>query len=146
MPTRIALLGSGIFATSFYLPVLLKSPEIEIAALWSRSKASADKIKGLALNGHRPPASYHGDDGLEALLKSDDIEAIIMALPISAQPALIVKCLEAGKHVLSEKPVAKDVETAKELIATYERDYRPKGLVWRVAESGLLPASIHNNH
>lgn len=135
MPTRIALLGSGIFATSFYLPVLLKSSEVDIRALWSRSKASADKIKALATNGHLPPVSYHGTDGLDALLESDEIEAVIMALPISAQPDLIVRCLRAGKHVLSEKPVAKDVKTARDLIATYEKEFKPKGLVWRVAES-----------
>ena len=137
MPTRIALLGSGIFATSFYLPVLLKSSEIEIGALWSRSKVSADKIKALATDGRQNPVSYHGPDGLEELLQCDDIEAVIMALPISAQPELVVRCLRAGKHVLSEKPVAKDVGTARKLIAAYEQQFKPKGLVWRVAESKL---------
>jgi predicted dehydrogenase len=38
-------------------------------------------------------------------------------LPILKQPEFIKKALAAGKHVLAEKPVAKDVSTAKELVA-----------------------------
>lgn len=39
------------------------------------------------------------------------------SLPILAQPEYIKKALAAGKHVLAEKPIAKDVATAKELVA-----------------------------
>lgn len=35
---------------------------------------------------------------------------------------------------LSQKPIAKDVASAKKLIETYEKEYKPKGLIWRVAE------------
>lgn len=38
-------------------------------------------------------------------------------MPILAQPEYIKKALAAGKHVLAEKPIAKDVATAKELVA-----------------------------
>lgn len=39
------------------------------------------------------------------------------SLPILAQPEYIKKALAAGKHVLAEKPIAKDVATARELVA-----------------------------
>lgn len=39
------------------------------------------------------------------------------------------------KRVLSEKPIAKDVATGIELIRKYVSEYRPRGLVWRVAEN-----------
>lgn len=45
---------------------------------------------------------YHGDDGLDELLKREDIDAVIVALPIPKQPEIIEKALKAGKHVLSE--------------------------------------------
>lgn len=72
---------------------------------------------------------------MEHLLSDKEIDAVMLVLPISKQPELIIKALKAGKHVLSEKPVGKDVETARKLIEEYEKDYKPKGLIWRVAES-----------
>ena len=38
----------------------------------------------------------------------------------------------------SEKPIAKDIETAKALIKIYREKYAPKGLIWRVAEVSSL--------
>lgn len=60
---------------------------------------------------------------------------MIIALPISHQPSVVLQCLAAGKHVLSEKPVAPDVKSGIDLIAEYEKSYKPKGLIWRVAEN-----------
>jgi hypothetical protein len=55
------------------------------------------------------------------------------------KPDIVIKCLEAGKHVLSEKPIGKDVATAKKLVEGYEKRFAPKGLIWRVAESKSSP-------
>jgi predicted dehydrogenase len=43
--------------------------------------------------------------------------------------------LSAGKHVLSEKPVAKDLETAHELINWYHKNIDTKKTIWAVAEN-----------
>ncbi|KAF8889724.1 hypothetical protein CPB84DRAFT_1837527 [Gymnopilus junonius] len=72
---------------------------------------------------------------LDALLARTDITAVIVVLPITLQPSIILKALAAGKHVLSEKPVAPDVKQGLDLIATYEQVYKPKGLIWRIAEN-----------
>jgi predicted dehydrogenase len=85
---------------------------------------------------------YHGDDGLDTLLARDDIDAVIIALPIPTQPEIIKKCLEAGKHVLSEKPIGPDVASAKSLIETYESTYASKNLHWRVAENFAHEPSV----
>ena len=83
-----------------------------------------------------PTIHFDGDtSNLDTLLARDDIKSVIIVLPITTQPSVILKAFKAGKHVLSEKPVAPDVATAKELITTYERDYKPKGIIWRVAEN-----------
>ncbi|KAF5373425.1 hypothetical protein D9615_009419, partial [Tricholomella constricta] len=91
-----------------------------------------------SLNLSAAPALYHDGDkstGLDALFSRSDINAVIVALPITLQPAIILKALAAGKHVLSEKPVAADVAQGLELIKTYNAQYKPKGLIWRIAEN-----------
>lgn len=57
-----------------------------------------------------------------------------MGLPIPTQPAYIEQAWRAGKHVLSEKPVAKDVAEASRLIELYEREFKPRGIQWIVME------------
>lgn len=48
------------------------------------------------------------------------ILSVAHSLPILVQPDFIKKALSAGKHVLAEKPIAKDVATATELLAWYK--------------------------
>lgn len=88
---------------------------------------------------------YDGDAAtdLDALLRRTDIDAVIIALPITVQPSIVRKCLAAGKHVLSEKPVAPDVASGIELISEYNATYKPKSLVWRVAENFELEPGYH---
>jgi len=85
-----------------------------------------------------PPSIYHDGDAsanLDILLSRPDISAVIIALPITVQPTFILKALAAGKHALSEKPVAPDVKRGLEVIDTYRQLYKSKGLIWRVAEN-----------
>jgi predicted dehydrogenase len=110
-----------------------------LKAVYSRSESSAQKLASAAATAlHVAPDVYHDGDtssNLDALLKRSDITSVILVLPITHQPGVIVKALAAGKHVLSEKPVAKDVAEGVKLLATFESQHKPKGLVWRVAEN-----------
>lgn len=163
--TTIAILGAGIFAKeglsihfmhirnnedspteycTAHLPALaeLGTAKVILGAVYSRSYKSASGLAEAAkqiLKLESPPKIYSDDNEpgstLDALLARSDIDAVIIALPITTQPAIIIKCLRAGKHVLSEKPVAPDVKSGLSLIATYEKDFKPKGLIWRVAEN-----------
>lgn len=69
---------------------------------------------------HAPVDFYSEEDASASyatLLARDDITALIIALPILAQPAFVKAALDAGKHVLAEKPIAADVAKAQDLIA-----------------------------
>lgn len=56
------------------------------------------------------------------------------SLPILVQPEVIKKALSAGKHVLSEKPIAPDLAAARELIK-WRRSNIPATTNWSVAEN-----------
>ena len=126
-----------------YLPALAalgnKAPPLK--AVYSRSEKSARDLVEIAvvtLKLKIAPSIYHDGDesaNLDVLLERQDITGILIALPISVQQSIVLKSLAAGKHVLSEKPVAPNVKKGLETINTYNQHYKGKGLVWRVAEN-----------
>lgn len=101
-------------------------------AIYSRSLKSAE-----AVSADLPSAddvTLYSDDfpgnekrNFADLLERRDIKAVIIALPIVVQPTFIRQALSAGKHVLAEKPLAKDVATGKELIDFYHSLPQPEG-------------------
>ena len=140
-PTRYAILGSGWWA-GVHFEAIAASPNATCAALWSRSEATVNKL----LEDNKSPAdvkTYFGPEGLDELLASSEVDAVVIALPISTIPEYVIKALQAGKHVISEKPVGKDVQTAKALIERYEAEFQHTGLHWRVAES-KYPTQVHS--
>jgi len=62
-------------------------------------------------------------------------------LPIPHQPSVIRKALAAGKHVLSEKPIAGNVVDGQELLEWYSRLGERKP-VWGVAENFRFMESL----
>ena len=101
-------------------------------AIYSRSLKSAESL-GTNVD------LYSDDSGVghtyHDLLSRDDITAVILALPITIQPEFIEAALAAGKHVLSEKPIAGTVSRAEQLIA-YSKSNAVKGnATWAVAEN-----------
>lgn len=123
-PVGIAIIGGGIFVKEQHIPAALASPLLTIKAIWSRSFKTAEDAAKLVPADAGPVDLYSTDSGagksFEDILKRDDITGVILALPIPDQPSFIEKALAAGKHVLSEKPLAKDVETAVKLIEYYK--------------------------
>ncbi|CAK5283220.1 unnamed protein product [Mycena citricolor] len=139
----IAILGAGIFAKEAHLPALHKlgSKAPPLLAVYSRSEKTsrecAEAAAELGLGPAPAPAIYHDAEpsaNLDALLARADITAVIIVLPITLQPSIVLKALAAGKHVISEKPVAPDVAGGIKLINEYEQKYQ-RDLVWRVAEN-----------
>ncbi|PPQ65072.1 hypothetical protein CVT24_003026 [Panaeolus cyanescens] len=137
----VALLGAGIFAKEAHLPALatLGNAAPPLKAVYSRSEKSAQDLADAAKAAlNSVPDVYYDanvNSNLDTLLARSDISAVIIALPITLQPSIVIKALAAGKHVISEKPVAPDVKGGRELIKTYNEVYKPRGLVWRIAEN-----------
>jgi predicted dehydrogenase len=120
-----------------HLPALVKA-KANLKAAYSRSKATASTLVTEAKNlGYASVDLYSEDTAghtLDDLLKRDDIKAVVIVLPILVQPDIIRRCFAAGKHVLTEKPLAKDVQTGRRLIEDYKKLYANKGIIFSVAE------------
>lgn len=103
--------------------------------MYSRSQKSAQALADI---GDEGVIAYYDSPTtkgrhLNDLLARTDITAVVIALPITVQPSVIRNALEAGKHVLSEKPIAADPETALDLMA--QRNNSKRGNIWAVAEN-----------
>lgn len=64
-------------------------------------------------------------DSLNQVLSDKDVEAIVVATPVSTHREIAVAALKAGKHVWVEKPLADSVSAAKEIVEEAEN----RGLV-----------------
>ncbi|OJJ97141.1 hypothetical protein ASPACDRAFT_33290 [Aspergillus aculeatus ATCC 16872] len=135
MSIGVAIIGSGIFAREEHLPVARASPDFALKAIYSRSLQSAQNLA----SGVEGVDLYSEDAGTGRsyadLLAREDVQAVIIALPILAQPEYIKQALTAGKHVLSEKPIAKDLATAQELLQWYTVNIDTSKTLWAVAEN-----------
>ncbi len=136
MSIGVAILGGGIFAREEHLPAVKASKALTLKAVYSRSLKSA---KSLITDSSNDIVLYSDDSGsgksLDDLLANEDIRAVIIALPIKNQAEYVRKALKAGKHVLSEKPIAENVAEAVALIKWYEAEIAPRGTTWAVAEN-----------
>ena len=130
---RLAMVGAGIYPRDAHLPALARLQErFELAAIFSRSEANA---RALAEHWYTLSAAAAAPElftDLAALLARDDIEAVDIALPIPVQAPVVAQALAAGKHVISEKPIAPTRAEAQSLIALHRR--HPER-VWMVAEN-----------
>jgi predicted dehydrogenase len=138
-PLRIGLVGAGIFAQESHVPAIQALGDtFEITAIHSRTRAKADALA--AQIAETAPAPDVVVD-LETLLARPDIEAVDLVLPIHTLPEVIKQALAAGKHVISEKPAAPDMNAGRDLLAFYAQH---RDQVWSVAENWRYePAILH---
>ncbi|HEX7091648.1 MAG TPA: Gfo/Idh/MocA family oxidoreductase [Longimicrobiales bacterium] len=111
---RIGLLGTGAIAQVVHLPVLaqLAGARVEAVCDVDRSKAAAIASRfGI-------PRVYRRD---EEVFAADDLDAVIVCTPSHMHQEQAIAALEAGKHVLVEKPLALDSAGAARVVEAAER-------------------------
>ncbi len=105
-PLKVAVAGLG-FGEKVHLPALRACAGTEPVALWhprAERLEAACRVSGLA-----------GHTDFSALLGDPAVEAVVIATPPGPRFALARAALEAGKHLLLEKPVCLEVEQVQEL-------------------------------
>jgi predicted dehydrogenase len=72
-------------------------------------------------------------NSLDELLADDSLQAVVIATPVPTHAALARQCLEAGKHVLVEKPLAQSTAEAEEVVRA-AREHRRTLMVGHLLE------------
>jgi D-xylose 1-dehydrogenase (NADP+, D-xylono-1,5-lactone-forming) len=96
------------------LPPARESDLVEVVAV-----ASRDGVRGAAYAEQNGIARAH--DGYEALLADSEVDAVYIPLPNSLHVEWTRRALEAGKHVLCEKPLTDEPDDAEKLFDLAER-------------------------
>ncbi len=110
MTIRWGILGAADFARRHMAPAIHRADGAVLAALATRTHAKAAPFEMLA-PGLRVHTTY------DALLSDPEIDAVYIPLPNHLHVEWTVKALEAGKHVLCEKPMALSAGDFDALIA-----------------------------
>lgn len=111
---RFGVLSTAKIAAKYVIPAMQQGDHCEIAAIASRNAGKAEQTaRELGIPG------YYGS--YEELLDDPDIDAIYNPLPNHLHVPWTIKALEAGKHVLCEKPVALNADEAQTLLETSRR-------------------------
>lgn len=105
-PLRVAVAGLG-FGEKVHLIALADCPATEPVALWH---PRPERLEQACRSSGLP-----GFSDFETLLADPAVEAVVIATPPGPRFALARAALEAGKHLLLEKPVALDAEQVEEL-------------------------------
>ncbi len=114
-PVRTAVVGLG-----YWGPNLVRNlNEIDTADLVAVCDAREERLE---LIRRRYPA-VRAYSSLDALLADDEIEAVAIATPVSSHHPIGKACLDAGKHIFVEKPLAASTEEAVDLVrSAHERE------------------------
>jgi predicted dehydrogenase/threonine dehydrogenase-like Zn-dependent dehydrogenase len=96
---NVAVIGAGQYAKSAHLPNLVANDRFALRWVVSRS----------GHNAHEAARQFKADfatTDIDAVLSDDDVDAIIICTRHNQHASLALRALEAGKHVLVEKPLA----------------------------------------
>ena len=107
-PVRLGVIGCGVIG-SVHIRVAAHTPFIDLVAI---ADLREDVLKERAAEYHVPTVYTDGDE----LLADPNIEGVVLAMPAHIRTDLALRAFAAGKHVLTEKPVAMNADEVQRLI------------------------------
>jgi predicted dehydrogenase len=145
-PVRLGFIGVGSHGRALLRHV---DPAVgTVVALTDINPDSLRKSDDILAERKLPPAKHYAE--WNEMLEKEDVEAVVVAVPLRAHADVVVPCLEAGKHVLCEKMMAWDVAGCKRMKAAsvknnrvleigYQRNYSP---MYQTAHEGIIKRGL----
>ncbi|GGF43408.1 dehydrogenase [Microbacterium sorbitolivorans] len=149
--TRYALVGTGHRAEMYVDAITDTYRDIaELVALCDPNAArAAYYVDRMSAKGVAAPSVW-GPDDLEAMIRDEKIDRVIIASRDDTHAGLIVRCLDAGVDVMVEKPLTVNAESAaaiedavartgRNVVVTFNYRYSPRNSALReVIQSGRI--------
>ncbi|MCG0314566.1 MAG: Gfo/Idh/MocA family oxidoreductase, partial [Calditerricola sp.] len=110
MEHRLGIIGAGGIAREVHVPVLRTFSDVKIVAVADVDRAAAERLAGV----HGIP---HVMTDYRELLARSDVDVVLISTPNHLHAEMAVAALEAGKHVLLEKPMATCAAEAERIAA-----------------------------
>lgn len=107
-PLRIGILGAANIAQRALIEPASERDDVQLVAVAARDRGRAEQFA----KKHGIP---HVMDSYDDVVQSDGVDAIYIPLPASHHAPWSIRALEAGKHVLVEKPFAANASEARQV-------------------------------
>jgi predicted dehydrogenase len=114
---RLGIIGAGGIVAYGHLPALAEMKQVRVETLCDLQKERAEALAekyGIGKVCTRPAA----------LLKNDELDAVLIAVPNAYHAPLALQALDAGKHVICEKPPAMNASQTARMVAQARRRKR----------------------
>ncbi|MEK6553060.1 MAG: Gfo/Idh/MocA family oxidoreductase [Bacteroidota bacterium] len=138
--TKVAVIGLGGIAQLVHLPILSKLMNVQISAVVDIKKNQLNSV-GEKFNIEKRYTDH------KEMLDKEEIEAVIIATPTNTHLEIALDCLKANKHILIEKPIARNVSEAKQINAASKK-YKKQvmvGMNLRYRPDAMLMKSLVNS-
>ncbi|KAB8127028.1 Gfo/Idh/MocA family oxidoreductase [Gracilibacillus oryzae] len=113
---KVAIIGCGGIANGKHMPSLRKLDQVELVAFCDIEVHKAEK----AANDYGPQEAKVYED-YKSLLEDSEIQVVHVCTPNHVHADITVAALEAGKHVMCEKPMAKTSDEARRMVDAANR-------------------------
>ena len=125
MTVRVGVVGRG-FMGSMHLNAYAKLPGVEVAAVCDKRKAvltpNARTTGNLALGTRAPDLSRtQWYTQLDRMLAETDLDVVDITLPTHLHADAALEAFKAGKHVICEKPLARNSRDAERIVSAAEK-------------------------
>ncbi len=112
-PLRIAVIGAGYWGPNL-VRNFRNAPDWDLVAVCDLDGARARTVIG-------GRSTIEVETSVDALLRRNDIDAVAVATPVQTHSDLTYRAIDAGKHVLVEKPLADTPESAAAMVEAADR-------------------------
>ena len=116
-PVNIGVAGGGFVHTIYHMPSFMNNPAANVVAACAATKEEVEPFARRWGIGKR----YFGEDGIERLCADPQVDVVDVGLPNFLHLRAVRAAAENGKHVMCEKPLAKNAKEAEEMVSLVRR-------------------------